>query len=62
MIFLTFNMVNNIIYKYITETMHVPQMWMKRETGVNPVRSRHCKRELLSYMSLPKWREDDKMR
>ena len=35
---------------------------MKRETGVNPVRSRHCKRELLSYMSLPKWREDDKMR
>lgn len=32
---------------------------MKRETGVSPVRSRHCKRESVIIMSLQKLWEDD---
>ena len=33
---------------------------MKRETGANPVRSRHCKRESVIIMSLQKLWEDEK--
>ena len=36
---------------------------MKRETGANPVRSRHCKRESVIIMSLQKlWEDDDRCR
>ena len=36
---------------------------IKRETGVSPVRSRHCKRESVIIMSLQKlWEDDDRCR